>query len=111
MLFNYILGIYCFKCKRYLDPYTEVYLSDGNGNESRIKCLKCDEDVGFTWDLAWREFWKEQCKYYYQYHNKGQCRCVQEETNCNGDEKNCENKLGKKCYEDDLKEDKNDKSN
>jgi len=56
MLFNYVLGIYCFECKKYLDPYTEVYhnfLYEGS--------ITCDGDhlVGNESDLQWQEFWRE----------------------------------------------------
>ena len=53
MLFNYILGIYCFECKKYLDPYTEVYhnfLYEGS-----ITCEK-EHLVGNVWDLEWEIF-------------------------------------------------------
>jgi hypothetical protein len=57
VLFNHLLGIYCFHCKKYLDPYTEIYLFDGE--EGRICCLECDNVVGYTWDRTWIEFWRE----------------------------------------------------
>jgi hypothetical protein len=58
MLFNIILGIYCFYCKAYKDPYQDVYLSDGSENEGRVCCLKCDNILGYTSDIQWKEFWR-----------------------------------------------------
>lgn len=52
-----------------------------------------------------REF-DSKCSYYYFYHKQGQCRCVQEETDCTGLKNKCKNIMGKKVYEDDV-EDKN----
>lgn len=104
MIFNHLLGIWCANCNSYKNPHLEVYLPDGSENEGRIKCLKCDIDIGFTWDLSWIEYWKEDCQFYYFYHNKSQCRCVQEETNCEGKESDCNYKAGKECYLADLGE-------
>ena len=55
MLFNFVLGLYCFECKKYLDPYTDVYenvLYEGS--------LTCEHDhlIGNTCDKEWQEFWK-----------------------------------------------------
>ena len=108
MLFNYLLGIYCFFCKKYYNPYTETYLNVLY--ENSISCEK-DHLIGNIRDLEWQEyFYNYNCPHYYIYHNKGQCRCVQEDTNCEGLVYNCDNYYGKKVYEDDLKE-QNDKSN
>jgi hypothetical protein len=38
------------------------------------------------------------CPYYYLYHNKGICRCIQDNCNCFGNEENCENLLAKESY-------------
>jgi len=108
MLFNYLLGIYCFYCNTYLDPYTGVYLNFLY--EGSITCNK-DHLVGNESDIQWQEkFCNYNCPYYYLYHKTGQCRCVQEETDCEGLTYNCNNLLGRKSYEEDLEE-KNDKSN
>jgi len=53
VLFNNLLGIYCFKCKRYYDFYTEVYLSvlyEGS--------ITCPENhlVGNEQDPQWQEY-------------------------------------------------------
>jgi len=100
MLFNE-QGIYCFYCNKYysIDPF-EVFLNvlyDGS-----ISCPK-DHLIGNQNDKNW--FLKfEACSYYYEYHNEGQCRCIQDKCNCNGYEENCENKLGRKSYEKDLED-------
>lgn len=57
MIFNHLLGIYCFHCKKYCNPHTEIYLPDCE-DEGRVSCLKCDSVLGFTWDLSWKEYWK-----------------------------------------------------
>jgi hypothetical protein len=59
MLFNFLLGLYCFKCKQYKDPNLEVYLPDGSENEGRVCCLVCDETLGYTHDIQWRTFINE----------------------------------------------------
>jgi len=53
MLFNNLLGIYCFFCNRYCNPYTEVFL-----NVLYKNSISCDKDhlIGNTSDLEWREF-------------------------------------------------------
>ena len=53
MLFNNLLGIYCFECKSYKDPYTEVYL-----NILYEGSITCPENhlVGNTTDQQWQEF-------------------------------------------------------
>jgi len=53
MLFNQLLGIYCFLCKKYKDPHTEVYLNVLY--EGSITCEK-DHLVGNTSDPQWQEF-------------------------------------------------------
>jgi len=60
MLFNFLLGIYCFQCRQYKNPYTEIYLPDGSENEGRVNCLDCDSLLGFTWDKCWSVFWREK---------------------------------------------------
>lgn len=44
------------------------------------------------------------CPLFYIYHNEIICKCTQEESNCMAILEQCENKLAKKSYEDDLKE-------
>lgn len=108
MLFNYLWGIYCFYCNRYLNPYFEVYLDTLYGGS--ITCPK-NHLVGNESDPQWQEyFYDYNCPHFYNYHNKGQCRCVQEEINCEGLIYYCNNNCGREAYEDDLKE-QNDKSN
>ena len=53
MLFNLIMGIYCFTCKKYYDPHTEVYL-----NVLYENSITCPENhlVGNTTDQQWQEF-------------------------------------------------------
>lgn len=43
-----------------------------------------------------------KCPYAYLYHNKVQCRCVQEEAKCNNDTDLCDKINGRCAYEDDL---------
>jgi hypothetical protein len=101
MLFNYVLGIYCFYCKKYYDPYTEVWLN--LLYEGSISCEK-EHLVGNESDFEWQEhFYNYECSYFYLYHNKPNCRCVQDVCNCFGLEDECENKLGRKSYEEDKK--------
>jgi len=56
MFFNLFQGIWCQQCKKYLDPYTEVYLSVLEENS-----ITCDKNhiVGYTTDQQWVEFWGE----------------------------------------------------
>lgn len=104
MIFNTLFGIWCYNCNKYLNPYTEVYLNILY--EGSITCEK-NHLVGNESDPQWQEyFYNYNCPYNYLYHNKSQCRCVQEETNCEGLTYYCENPNGKKAYEDDLKEEK-----
>jgi hypothetical protein len=50
------------------------------------------------------------CSYFYFYHDELICKCTQEESKCCAILEQCENKLAKKSYLQDLKEN-NDKSN
>ena len=59
MIFNFLFGIWCDKCKKYKDPYTEIYLPDGSENKGKICCLDCDNVLGYTWDKSWLNFWKK----------------------------------------------------
>lgn len=101
MLFNYILGIYCFECKKYLDLFTEVFLDYFYSGS-----ISCENDhlVGNNTDKSWIDFWQKNCEYFFSYHSRGQCRCVQDNTNCNGNEEKCEYPYGRKSYEYDIKE-------
>jgi hypothetical protein len=56
MLFNHLLGIYCFHCQKYLNPHTEVFLNVLY--ENSITCGK-DHLVGNTSDECWIEYWKD----------------------------------------------------
>jgi len=49
-------GIYCEQCKKYLNPYTEIFLSVLS-NDS-ISCLY-DHFIGIQTDPLWQEFTKE----------------------------------------------------
>jgi len=53
MLFNFLLGIYCFYCNKYYDPYTEIFLNIFY--ENSITCPK-DHLVGHTFDPQWKAF-------------------------------------------------------
>ena len=59
MIYNSLWGFWCENCKKYIDPYKEVYLPDGSENEGRVCCLKCDREIGFTWDRVWVELFGE----------------------------------------------------
>lgn len=43
-----------------------------------------------------------KCGYFYVYHNTGQCKCVQDDTGCDGNTDDCENRLGRRSFEDDM---------
>jgi hypothetical protein len=85
-------NIWCHICFKWINKNTDTMIVDRN-----VYCLSCDAHLGFDFEAF-------PCEYYYLYHVKGQCRCIQAETNCRGDEENCENELGRECYEQDLKE-------
>jgi hypothetical protein len=57
MLFNLLMGIYCFYCKSYKDPYTEVYLNVLY--EGSITCEK-DHLCGNIADPQWQKFTGEE---------------------------------------------------
>ena len=50
-------GIYCEQCKKYLSPYTEIFLSVLS--EDSISCLY-DHLLGIQADPIWQEFIKEE---------------------------------------------------
>ena len=50
-------GIYCEQCKKYLNPYTEIFLSVLS--EDSISCLY-DHFLGIQTDPQWQEFTKEE---------------------------------------------------
>jgi len=92
--------IFCFYCNKWYNIYIDVFL-----NVLYEQSITCTENhlVGNQYDSEWLNYFYG-CPYYYLYHNKGQCRCIQEETNCEGLNYNCSNPLGKKSYEEDLEE-------
>lgn len=100
MQINYLnKTIHCFYCHKDL-RMEEIFLDVLY--EGSITCEK-NHLIGNQSDKEW--LWlTSNCPYFYVYHNEGQCRCIQEKTNCNGQEENCENLLGKKSYEEDLEE-------
>ena len=53
MVFNQLWGIYCFYCKKYYNPHTEVYL-----NTLYEGSISCPENhlIGNESDLQWQEF-------------------------------------------------------
>jgi len=83
---------YCIGCKEWIGIYPCEYLLV---NDS-IQCFNFHH-CGWIWDIF-------PCEYYYIYHHQGQCRCIQEECNCFGNEEECDNPIGKKSYEQDLEE-------
>jgi len=56
MLFNILFGIYCFECKKYINPY-EVLL-----NVLYCGSITCDKDhlIGNDTDPQWIEFFKQE---------------------------------------------------
>jgi hypothetical protein len=58
MIFNFLLGIWCEKCKSYIDPY-EVLL-----NVLYEGSITCDKDhlIGNQSDPQWVEFFKQEIK-------------------------------------------------
>jgi len=56
MLFNTLFGIYCFECKKYINPY-EVLL-----NVLYEGSITCDKDhlLGNDTDPQWIEFFKQE---------------------------------------------------
>jgi hypothetical protein len=54
MLFNYVLGVYCHICRKYLDPHTEVFLDVLY--EGSLTC-DCGNIVGNKRDRQWQEYW------------------------------------------------------
>jgi len=48
-----------------------------------------------------------KCNLFYIYHRELICKCTQERVSCEGIIENCENKNGRRCYEEDITEDKN----
>jgi uncharacterized Zn-finger protein len=89
--------IYCFYCKKELS-LDKVFLDVLF--ETFITCTY-DHILGYTYDKEW--IWlTANCPYFYVYHNRGQCRCIQDDVGCDGQEENCENLLGKRTYEEDL---------
>lgn len=94
--------IWCHICNKWIDKYTEIHIFDKD-----VYCFFC-LNKGLYTHLGF-DFEAFPCEYYYLYHRKGQCRCIQEETSCRGDEDNCENELGRECYEQDLKEQKEER--
>ena len=59
MLFNHLLGVYCFHCNQYINAHTEVYLDVLY--EGSISC-KHNHLVGNQSDQQWIEFWGEDEK-------------------------------------------------
>jgi hypothetical protein len=64
--------------------------------ETSISCPQ-NHIVGYTYDPEWLLL-IANCPYFYLYHHRGQCRCVQDETDCQGNDENCNFILGRKCY-------------
>lgn len=53
MIFNFLLGIWCHNCNRYLDPYIEIYINVLY--ENSITCSK-NHLVGHVIDPQWQEY-------------------------------------------------------
>lgn len=91
--------IWCHCCFKWIRKDIDILIL-----EDDVFCLLCyNEWKGIRTHLGYRND-LFPCKYYYEYHHKGNCRCVQEETNCNNNEENCENLIGKQVYERELEE-------
>ena len=59
MIFNFVLGVYCFWCKKYCNPYTGIYLLTNDEQEGSVNCLMCNHILGYTWDISWVKFWED----------------------------------------------------
>jgi hypothetical protein len=89
--------IWCHYCLKWINKYIDILLL-----EEDVFCLLCyDDKKGIRTHLGYRKD-LFPCKYYYEDHYRGNCRCVQEETNCNNNEENCEYPLGRTSYEEEL---------
>jgi len=93
--------IFCFTCNvgYTLGEVILNFLYPGS-----ITCPK-DDLVGNQNDLEWY-YLTRSCEYFYLYHRKGNCKCIQEECNCKGIAEDCNNLIDKECYEADLKDEK-----
>jgi hypothetical protein len=92
--------IYCFYCNKEYNIYTEIFISFLF--EESITCPQ-DHLIGNVNDLEWIEFFSE-CPFLILECNKLRCKCVDDLTDCEGNEKDCNYPIGKKSYEDDIKE-------
>ena len=56
MLFNTLFGIYCFECKKYIDPYQVLLDVLYKGS------ITCEHDhlIGNDSDPQWIEFFKQE---------------------------------------------------
>jgi hypothetical protein len=86
--------IYCYYCKRDI-KFSEIELNVLY--DDSISC-KNEHLVGNQEDKEYK-FLTAQCSYFYLYHQDTMCRCVQDICKCFGIEDDCENKLGRKSYE------------
>jgi hypothetical protein len=91
--------IWCHNCFEWINKYTDIIIVGKD-----VCCLFCANKEILT-HLGY-DFEAFPCLYLYLYHKEEQCRCVQTETNCRGDENNCEYEFGRESYEADLKETK-----
>jgi hypothetical protein len=83
---------YCKECKKWVSIFPCEYLLLYNS----VQCMNLHHN-GFYHDIF-------PCEHYYLYHSKGQCRCIQEETDCFGNEEECSYILARLCFEADKKE-------
>jgi hypothetical protein len=93
--------IFCYSCNK---DYTIHQVFEHLYYEGSITCFQ-DHLIGNTWDKEYI-YLTSPCPYLMLEHNKLRCRCVDEETNCEGIDENCNFILGKKSYEDDKNEEK-----
>lgn len=84
--------IYCYWCNKEIEM-KDIYLNVLF--EESITCNK-DHLIGIQTDEEWQQLFL--CEFMYSYHKKNQCRCVHEETNCEGQIEECNYLIGRKCY-------------
>jgi len=84
--------IHCFYCnedKEMKDIYLDVLFE---------RSISCDKDhlIGLQTDEEWERLYL--CEFMYSYHKKNQCRCVHEETSCEGQIGECNYPIGREYY-------------
>ncbi len=99
MKLNHNDSIHCFECNK------DYFVEEIFVNFLYIGSISCPKNhlIGNEWDKEWIYLTSPCSLLYFQY-NKLMCKCVDEETPCNGIIDECYYKLGRQSYLDDLKE-------